>query len=98
MNDVVYLITKKYLEDEIGQDVSEITEQEVFCEILSISQSEFFEAAQSGLKPQYKIKVWAEEYGGQDEVRIGDDFFTVYRNYTVNGMTELYLEKRGGAQ
>ena len=98
MNDVAYLITKKYLEDEIGQDISEITEQEVFCEILSISQSEFFEAAQSGLKPQYKIKLWEAEYGGQDEVRIGNDYFTVYRNYTVNGMTELYLEKRGGAQ
>lgn len=98
MNNVAYLITKKYLEDEIGQDISEITEQEVFCEILSISQSEFFEAAQSGLKPQYKIKVWAEEYSGQDEVKIGDEYFTVYRNYTVNGMTELYLEKRGGAQ
>ena len=98
MNDIAYLITKKYSEDEIGQDISERTEQEVFCEILSISQSEFFEAAQSGLKPQYKIKMWAEEYGGQDEVRIGDEYFTVYRNYTVNGMIELYLEKRGGAQ
>lgn len=98
MNNVAYLITKKYLEDEIGQDISEIIEQEIFCEILSISQSEFFEAAQSGLKPQYKIKLWEAEYGGQDEVRIGDDYFTVYRNYTVNGMTELYLEKRGGSQ
>lgn len=98
MNDIVYLVTKKYEEDDIGQDISVRTEQEVFCEILSISQSEFFEAAQSGLKPQYKIKLWEAEYGGQTEVRIGDDYFTVYRNYTVNGMTELYLEKRGGAQ
>lgn len=98
MNDIVYLVTKKYEEDDIGQDISVRTEQEVFCEILSISQSEFFEAAQSGLKPQCKIKLWEAEYGGQTEVRIGDDYFTVYRNYTVNGMTELYLEKRGGAQ
>lgn len=98
MNNIAYLVTNNYQEDEIGQDISERTEQEVFCEILSISQSEFFEAAQSGLKPQYKIKLWEEEYDGQDEVRIGDEYFRVYRNYTVNGMTELYLEKRGGAQ
>lgn len=98
MNDIIYLVTKEYEEDDIGQDISVRTEQEVFCEILSISQSEFHQAAQSGLKPQYKVKLWQEEYNGQDEVRIGEDYFTVYRNYTSNGMVELYLEKRGGTQ
>ncbi len=100
MNDIAYLVNETLTEDEIGNSISEpaegTSETAVFCEISSISQSEFYKAAAVGYKPQLRIKLWEEEYSGQSLVRIGDLYYSVIRSFTENGMTELYLEGRMG--
>ena len=96
MNDVAYLVNEVLTEDDIGNSVSETSETAVFCEISSVSQSEFYKAAAVGYKPQCRLKMWQDEYGGQSLVRIGKVYYTVIRNFTANGMTELYLEGRVG--
>ena len=95
MNDVAYLVNEVLTEDDIGNSVSETSETAVFCEISSVSQSEFYKAAAIGYKPQCRLKMW-QEYGGQSLVRIGSVYYSVIRNFTANGMTELYLEGRVG--
>mgnify|MGYP000048142487 FL=1 len=96
MNDVAYLVNEVLTEDDIGNSVSETSETAVFCEISSVSQSEFYKAAAIGYKPQCRLKMWQDEYGGQSLVRIGSVYYSVIRNFTANGMTELYLEGRVG--
>lgn len=96
MNDVAYLVNEVLTEDDIGNSVSETSETAVFCEISSVSQSEFYKAAAVGYKPQCRLKMWQDEYGGQSLVRIGKVYYSVIRNFTANGMTELYLEGRVG--
>ncbi len=96
MNDVAYLVNEVLTEDDIGNSVSETSETAVFCEISSVSQSEFYKAAAVGYKPQCRLKMWQDEYGGQSLVRIGKVHYSVIRNFTANGMTELYLEGRVG--
>lgn len=96
MNDIAYLVNEVLTEDDIGNSVSETSETAVFCEISSVSQSEFYKAAAVGYKPQCRLKMWQDEYGGQSLVRIGSVYYSVIRNFTANGMTELYLEGRVG--
>ena len=96
MNDVAYLVNEVLTEDDIGNSVSETSETAVFCEISSVSQSEFYKAAAIGYKPQCRLKMWQDEYGGQSLVRIGSVYYSVIRNFTANRMTELYLEGRVG--
>ena len=91
-SDLVYLIWN--LED----DTEEM--QEVFAEIESISQNEFFAAAQTGLHAQHKIRIWESDYEEQPLVALTENGkrYTVYRTYASgNGKIELYLrDKTGG--
>ena len=96
MNDIAYLVNEVLTEDDIGNSVSETSETAVFCEISSVGQSEFYKAAAVGYKPQCRLKMWENEYGGQSLVRIGNVHYSVIRNFTENGTTELYLEGRVG--
>ena len=71
----------------------------VFAEISSVGQKEFFAAAQTGLKPELRVVVWADEYDGQPIVEVGDRRLTVYRNYLrSDGKVELYLTEKAGLQ
>ena len=96
MNDIAYLVNEVLTEDDIGNSVSETSETAVFCEISSVGQSEYYKAAAVGYKPQCRLKMWENEYGGQSLVRIGNVYYSVIRNFTENGTTELYLEGRVG--
>lgn len=98
MNDIAYFITEEYKKDDIGNDIVSQTEKLVFCEISSIGGQEVLKASQSGIKPQCQIKLWKYEYENQQLIRIGDDYFTVYRTYVDKEMIELYLERRVGKQ
>lgn len=99
MNDVVYLVTEITEEDVLGNNiVKERTETAVFCEILSAGQQEFLKAATVGFKPQYRVKLWKQEYSGQSVVRIEGDCYSVYRTFILNEFAELYLERRVGEQ
>lgn len=98
MNDIAYFITEEYKKDDIGNDIVSRTEKLVFCEISSVGGQEVLKASQSGIKPQCRIKLWKYEYENQQLIRIGDDYFTVYRTYVDKEMIELYLERRVGKQ
>jgi SPP1 family predicted phage head-tail adaptor len=70
----------------------------VFGGIESISQSEFFNAGQSGLKPDYKVIMWGFEYDGQEVVKIDDIKYSIYRTYQrKDDKIELYLIQKVGA-
>lgn len=70
---------------------------EAFAEVESISQSEFFAAAQNGYKAQYKISIWDSDYSKQPLVEIGGVRYSVYRTYRrADGKIELYLTDKIG--
>lgn len=93
MNDIIYFVAETFGPDSIGNDVAIPIERMVYCEIASVSQAEFFQASQSGLKAQYKIKMWASEYNGEKTLRIGDNHYKVYRTYNVYDKIELYVNE-----
>lgn len=50
-NDVIELGKPAIAEDEYGNQSKEYVFKEVFAEVKSVSQSEYYTAAQSGFKP-----------------------------------------------
>lgn len=97
MSDVAYLCTEKVTYDDIGNSVSELVEKEIFIEVASASQSEFFKGAQSGLKPEYKFTTFVGDYDGQELIKYNDTLYSIYRTFIKNDETiELYVTKKIG--
>ena len=95
MSDIVTLVKQTYEQDDLGDFEAQETEREVFCKISSVSQSEFFRAAQEGLEADLKIEVWEHDYEGEMLAKIDGVTYTVYRTYKVNDLRrELYLSEK----
>ena len=77
---------------------TETEETTIFCEVDSITQSEFEAAGQKDIKPSYKFTVWSFEYNDQTEVEYCGQRLTIYRTYQRQNeeRIELYAEKRLG--
>lgn len=94
---VLTLIDVSYRQDEIGQMIPVETKREVFCEISSISASEWFDAGRNGLKAEKRAVLFLYDYNGEQTVELDGVRYGVYRTYLgKNELLELYLERKGG--
>lgn len=95
---VAHLISTGYEPDALGQQVPVETRREVFCRIGSVRQSEWFSAGQKGLKAQFMVEVFADDYADEALIEVDGVRYGIYRTYLAdNDQMELYLEKKGGA-
>lgn len=72
------------------------TEREVFAEIHSVRQSEFYKALNDGIEPQYTfILTDYADYNGEKLCKYNDNLYDVIRTYTpVKGQTiEITVKK-----
>lgn len=97
-SDRILLVEADSVQDDIGNLIPSSTPalREVFADLQSVGRAEFFAAAQSGLKPEIRAVVHAEEYRGEREAQLGGERYTVYRSYTTGDKTELYLTRKAG--
>ena len=94
---VLTLIGVSYQPDSIGQLVPQETRRNVFCNISSVSASEWFEAERSGLKPEYRATMFAPDYNGEELAELDGKRYGVYRTYQKRtDEIELYLERKAG--
>ena len=94
---VLTLIKTTYTVDSIGQQVPQETRRNVFCNISSVSASEFFDAGRAGLKPEYRATMFAPDYEREEIVELDGVQYGVYRTYLGSNETiELYLERKTG--
>lgn len=94
---VLLLISKQYAADAIGQQVPIETAREVFCNITSVSASEWFAAGKAGLNPEYRATMFAFDYKGEQLAELEGIRYGVYRTYLgKNEEIELYLERKAG--
>lgn len=97
MDAICTLISKVMTTDEVGFPIATETEYETYCNVGSITRSEFFGAGKAGLTPEFVFTVNAIEYDGQTEVEYEGKRYTIYRTYrTDEDMMELYAEYRSG--
>ena len=96
-SDVITLIKETQTQDAFGVWRPSTTERDVFCQVDSITQSEFFEAGRNGLNPEYRFRIFAGDYDGERTVMFHGLRYGVYRTYMERTDTlELYVERKGG--
>ena len=91
------LIAVTYEKDALKQQTPVERSREVFCTIGSIQQSEFFAAGRNGLRPQMRVKVFAEDYQREELIEVDGVRYRIDRTYLGdNEQLELYLERKAG--
>lgn len=96
MTDVLKLISRSIDIDQYGREVYTETDKTVYCEVGSITQSEFFAAENTELNPEYKFTVFFRDYNGENVVEYNGKRYSVYRTYRASDYMELYCERKIG--
>lgn len=97
MTDVITLITQTITTDKYGNEEATETERTVYCEVDSISQTEFYAAANTELNPEYRFTIFFGDYEGESLVKFNGARYSVYRTYKTGDDLELYTERKIGA-
>lgn len=85
--DVIDLVSETYSENEMGDIISNETKRQVFTNKKSISQTEFYQAAATGLKPELKFEVRTIEYDGEPKLSFNNKTYSILRVFDKNGET-----------
>ena len=96
MSDVLNLITESFDTDKYGNEVATETQTEVFCEVNSITQNEFFAAGKEGFRPSFRFDVFFGDYNDEQILEYDGKRYFIYRTYRRDDTMELYTEMRVG--
>ena len=90
MNDVVLLVKQQRGVDDYGDPTITETFREVYCKTESIGQTEFYQSAALGLKPEMKL-VLQDYYDYEDELILDYDGirYRVLRTFRKGQRLEL---------
>lgn len=95
-SNVCELVKERYIQNDFGVLEPSKCTRTVFCDITSVSASEWFEGGRNGLNPEKRVKMFRFDYHGEKIVEIDRITYTVYRTYEDGDEIELYLERRKG--
>lgn len=97
-SDVLKLITQTRTQDDFGRWIPATNSREVFVQVDSISQSEFYEAGRNGLNPEYRFRMFSGDYEGEELCEYNGQSYAIYRTYLRRDDTiELYVVRKGGS-
>jgi SPP1 family predicted phage head-tail adaptor len=84
-DNVIYLIPVTSSENDIGDPIKiDGEKRQVFAEKKSVRQSEFYQAAATGLKPELTFVVWSQEYGGESKLEYNGKLYNIIRTFEKN--------------
>ena len=96
-SDVITLLSTTLQQDDYGVWRETETGRDVFCSVDSVTRSEFFEGGRNGLKPEFRITMFAGDYNDEKTLKYKDKQYSVYRTfYGRNDTIELYVERKTG--
>lgn len=96
-SDVVTLISESVSYDSYGIPTKTTTSRKVFCQVDSVTRSEFFEGGRNGLNPEYRVRMFYADYQGELLVGYKGLTYSIYRVYKGRSdIIELYIERKGG--
>lgn len=97
-SNVLTLISQTFSQDDNGVTTATETPITVFCDVTSVSLSEWSEGGRIGLNPEYRFRVFLYDYHGEEVCEFNGVRYSIYRTYiTRNDIIELYAERREGA-
>ena len=99
-SDVLILIRQSISKGADGiQKQQDESKRQVFCNVSSVSGTEWLEAGRNRIKPEYRFTVFAPDYAGETVCEYNGIRYSVYRTYQgKNDTLELYVKNKGGVQ
>ena len=94
--DVVKLISVTWTPDGIGNQTAKETKKEVFANMFTVSASEYYNAALTGLRPSLMFEIYSFEYGGQTRLEYEGRAYNIIRVTTAGEKTRLICEEVAG--
>ena len=100
MDDVIKLISKSYTVDEYGNQIAVDTERTVFCKVNSVVRTEFYNAAQANMHPNYVFTLsHYKDYMNEPEIKYTDwtgteRRYLITRTYINGDRIDLTAEER----
>lgn len=96
-SEVVTLLSVTKTQDDYGVWRETETGRDVFCQVDSVTRSEFFEGGRAGLNPEYRMTMFFGDYNDEKTLLYRGKAYAVYRTYIGrNDTIELYVERKGG--
>lgn len=103
MDDVITLLKTEFSADKYGNQVETITARTtVFCRVRSVSRSEFYQAAQADLHPEYVFVLSQfRDYSGEKDLLYTDwtgteKRYSIIRTYRDGDALEITAAERIG--
>ena len=94
---VITLIAQTNTQDSNGIWRTAETSRDVFCQVDSVTRSEFFEGGRNGLNPEFRFTMFFADYQDEEVLIYKDRAYAIYRTYIgKNDTIELYCERKGG--
>lgn len=81
---------------ERGEPLQSIEWRTVFANKKSVKQSEFYQAANVGLKPELVFEVHTFEFDNDEKVKFEGKEYTIIRTYNKGKITELTVSAHVG--
>lgn len=95
---VITLIASTKAQNAYGVWTDSLSGRDVYCQVDSVTRSEFFEGGRNGLNPEYRFTMFFADYNGEQLVQYNGKTYSVYRTYHARTDTiELYVERKGGS-
>lgn len=91
--DIIYLIGIQIIEDEVGNQIPQEVERMVYANQMAVTQSEFYNAALTGLKPTKQFEIYSFEYRGESKLKHEGVTYRIIRTETRGDKTRLVCEK-----
>lgn len=83
---------------EYGEPIQSMEWREVFANKKSVRQSEFYQAANVGLKPELVFEIRSIEFNNDEKVRYGVKEYSIIRAYDKGEVAELTVSSRVGGE
>lgn len=99
MDNVLILYQDTKTQNEYGVWETNSDPITVFCQVSSVSQTEFYQGGRNGLNPEYRFTVFQGDYHNEIFCEYNGKGYAIYRTFLVPGTDyiELYAERQGGA-
>lgn len=81
-----------------GEVVKEATYRKVYANKKSVRQSEFYQGASAGLKPELVFEIRAVEFRNEEYVRFNGKMYTIVRMYENGENIELTVTSFVGGE
>lgn len=90
---IIELITISNSTTDKGDTIKAKVYRKTFAQEKSVRQSEFYQAAANGLRPDITFIVWTREYKGEQSLRYNGQDYQIIRTYKANSEeTELICQ------